>query len=174
MLARPAPQIDMTRTMVLRRRRRRDEWLVLGGFFVACFAVAAFAARFSPGTWYELIDKPAWTPPVFLIGPLWAVFYTLMAIAAWLVWRERLHLLRIPALALFTLQLGLNGAWSWAFFGNHDLAGALLTLVALWLVLAATVAVFFRVNNLAGSLLVPYLAWSSFALAVNLEIWRLN
>ena len=160
--------------MVLRRRRRRAEHWVLAGFLVACYAIGVFAASFSPGTWFELIAKPAWTPPVVLLGPVWAVLYTLMGLAAWLVWRQRVHRLRWPALALFTLQLALNAAWSWAFFGRHEIGWALLDLLGLWLVLGITVAVFYRVSHMAGSLMVPYLAWVSFALAVNLEIWRLN
>ena len=164
----------MTRTMVLRRRRRRNEWLALASFLLLCFAAAAFTSRFPPGTWYQLIEKPPWTPPVILLGSVSALLYALMAVAAWLVWRERTHLLRLPALALFGVQLLINASWSLVFFGRHEIGWALLVLVALWLALAATVALFFRVSSLAGSLLVPYLAWISFALAVILEIWRLN
>jgi tryptophan-rich sensory protein len=174
LLARRDSGIDMTRTMVLRRRRRRSERWVLGGFVLVCFAAGAFAAAFSPGVWFELIAKPPWTPPLFLLGPVWAVLYTLMAVAGWLVWRQREHSLRWPALTLFGLQLVLNAAWSWAFFGRHEIGWALLDLLGLWLVLGVTVAVFYRISHLAGSLMVPYLAWVSFALAVNLEIWRLN
>lgn len=164
----------MTRTMVLRRRRRRNEWLALASFLLLCFAVGAFTLRFPPGTWYQLIEKPPWTPPLLLLGSVAALLYVLMAVAAWLVWRERTHLLRLPALGLFALQLLLNGVWSYVFFGRQEIGWALVVLLALWLLLAATVALFFRVSNLAGSVLVPYLAWISFAMAVNLEIWRLN
>lgn len=164
----------MTRTMVLRRRRRRNEWLALVSFLLLCFAVGAFTLRFPPGTWYQLIEKPPWTPPLLLLGSVSALLYVLMGIAAWLVWRHRAHLLRLPALGLFALQLVLNASWSLVFFGRQEIGWALLVLVALWLVLAATVALFFRISNLAGSVLVPYLAWISFALAVHLEIWRLN
>lgn len=174
MIFRRAERIDPTRTMVLRRRRRRRDGVALGVFFGLCFAVAVFAGQFTPGTWYELIEKPPWTPPVFVFGVVWTLLYALLAIAAWLVWRERGHPLRPLALGLFLLQLVFNAGWSWAFFGQQNIGLALIDLLALWLSVALTVAVFYRISTIAGSLLVPYIAWVSFALAVNLEIWRLN
>lgn len=166
--------MDMTRTTVLRRRRRRNEYLALALLILACFAVAAFGAQFPPGAWYAHIDKPPWTPPNALFGPVWTLLYLLMAVAAWLVWRHRVHRLRIAALTAFAVQLLLNGLWSWIFFGAREIGWALLDLAALWVALAVTVALFFRISSWAGALLVPYLAWVSFALALNLEIWRLN
>lgn len=166
--------MDMTKTTVLRRRRRRNEYLALGALVIICFAVAAFGAQFAPGTWYGHIDKPPWTPPNALFGPVWTLLYLLMAVAAWLVWRHRQHRLRVAALTAFAVQLVLNGLWSWIFFGAHEIGWALLDLAALWVALAVTVALFFRISTWAGTLLVPYLAWISFALALNLEIWRLN
>ncbi len=174
MILRRAERFDPTRTMVLRRRRRRRDGAALGVFLGLCFAVALFAGQFTPGTWYELIEKPPWTPPVFVFGAVWTLLYTLMAVAAWLVWRTHHHRLRPVALALFALQLALNASWSWAFFGRHDIGLALVNLLVLWLSVALTVAVFYRISHVAGSLMVPYIAWASFALAVNLEIWRLN
>lgn len=160
--------------MVLRRKRKRHRHLVLGLFLFVSVAVGFFGTVYMPGDLHTQIIKPAWTPPRALFGPIWTLLHVLMAVAAWMVWRHQLHLLRWPALGAFALQLVLNALWAWLFFGAHDIGGALLTLGAVWIVLALTCALFFRVATVAGALLVPYLVWASFALALNFEIWRLN
>jgi tryptophan-rich sensory protein len=139
-----------------------------------CFGAAAGGALFPPGEWYRGLETPALTPPSWVFGPAWTVLYVLMALAAWLVWRERgLAGARGP-LALFALQLALNAAWSALFFGAHAMGWALVEIVALWLCIAATALAFRRVRPLAGALLLPYLAWVAFATWLNLGFWRLN
>jgi tryptophan-rich sensory protein len=139
-----------------------------------CFGAAASGALFPPGEWYLGLERPALTPPSWVFGPAWTTLYVLMALAAWLVWRERgLSAARGP-LALFVLQLALNATWSALFFGAHAMGWALAEIVVLWLCIGATALAFRRVRPLAGWLLVPYLLWVAFATWLNLGFWRLN
>lgn len=149
--------------------------LVLMLFLVVCFGVAAWAGQFTPGAWYAGLEKPSWNPPAWVFAPVWTALYALMAVAGWLVWRQpgRLTLRRL-ALGAFAVQLVLNGAWSWLFFGLHRPGLALAEIVVLWLAIVATTLLFWRVRPLAGGLLLPYLAWVSFAVALNAALWRLN
>ena len=109
-----------------------------------------------------------------MFGPVWTVLYAMMAVAAWLVWRDKgLAGARLP-LALFGVQLALNAAWSWLFFGFRMPGVAFAELVALCLAIVATVAAFWRTVPVAAWLMVPYLAWCTFAAALNFALWRLN
>jgi benzodiazapine receptor len=153
--------------------RTRDV-LGLSAFVVLSFGTAALGGIAAAGafpSWYPTLDKPSWTPPVFVFGPTWTLLYALIAGAGWLAWR-RSHSRRGPL--LFLLQLALNLAWPWLFFAARrlDLAFAVLTL--LWITVLALILVSRRVSRLAGLLLLPYLAWLSFAWALNLAIWRMN
>lgn len=149
--------------------------LVLMLFLVVCFGVAAWAGQFTPGAWYAGLEKPPWNPPGWVFAPVWTVLYAMMAVAGWLVWRSPgLLTLRCLALGVFAVQLALNGAWSWIFFGLHRPGLALAEIVVLWLAIVATTLLFWRVRPLAGALFLPYLAWVSFAVALNAALWRLN
>jgi tryptophan-rich sensory protein len=131
-------------------------------------------SRFMPGEWYAALAKPSWNPPSYVFAPVWTILYVLMGITAWLVWR-RFGFSGAPvSLGLFLFQLVLNGLWSYLFFGLHDLGLAFLDIVALWLAILATTIAFWRISVPAGALLLPYLAWVSFASALNLQLWRLN
>ena len=151
-------------------------WLGLVVFVVICFSVAAVGGAITTpqvGNWYANLAKPDWTPPGWIFGPVWSVLYLGMAIAAWLVWRQE-GLASVAPWGLFAAQLFLNLAWSWLFFGLRAPGAALLELVLLWMAILATTAVFWRRSKPAGLLLVPYLAWVTFAAALNFAIWRLN
>lgn len=148
--------------------------LGLMGWLILSYAAAAVGSQFMPGPWYDRIAKPAWTPPNWIFGPVWTLLYGLMAISAWLVWREHGFTGVRTALLLFLVQLVLNGTWSWMFFGLERPGLAFLELTVLWLAILLTLVAFWRLHRLAGVLLVPYLAWVSFAGALNFEIWRLN
>lgn len=149
-------------------------WLAFFGWLLLTSAAAAFGAQFMPGAWYAALAKPAWTPPSAVFGPVWTVLYVMMAVAVWLVWQKR-HTTRVGlALALWVLQLTLNALWSWLFFGRHQIGLALVDIGLLWLAIAATIVAFRRVHRVAALLLVPYLAWVSFASALNWALWRLN
>lgn len=151
-------------------------WVVLGliGWGVLCLAVAAFGGLFRPGEWYAQLQKPAWTPPNWLFGPVWTVLYTLMAVAAWLVWQQGGWAAQRWALGAFLLQLLFNGLWSPLFFGLRKPGLAFADIGLLWLALLATLILFWKVRPLAGALLVPYLVWVTFAAALNFTLWRLN
>lgn len=143
-------------------------------WIVISFLPGAFGGRFLPGEWYRALDKPPWTPPGWVFGPAWTLLYLSMGVAAWLVWRERGWARAALPLGLFCLQLVFNGLWSWLFFGLRRPDWALADIVILWVAIAATIVAFWGVRPLAGGLLLPYLAWVSFATALNLEIWRRN
>lgn len=125
--------------------------------------------------WYQKLQKPSFTPPDWLFGPVWTLLYVLMGIAAYLVWRAGLQnkLVRI-GLIIFTLQLLLNLMWSLVFFGLNSPFGALLDIVCLWLTILAAIFCFYKVSTVAGWLMVPYLVWVSFAVILNFQIWRMN
>lgn len=124
--------------------------------------------------WYAALAKPSWTPPDWIFGPVWTVLYLAMAVAAWLVWRQKgLNDARV-SLLLFAIQLGLNVAWSWLFFGLRSPGLGLIDIVFLWIAIAATMVVFWRRSLVAGLLFVPYLAWVTFAGGLNLAIWQMN
>ena len=151
--------------------------LDITGFVVClalCLAAASTGIVFRPGSWYANLNQPAWRPPNALFGPVWLVLYIMIATSGWLVWRQAgLGGAALP-LALYVLQLALNGTWSWLAFRRRRLDLAALNMAALWLAIFATILAFYPISQLAAWLLVPYLAWVSFALALNVTLWRLN
>ncbi|MDY6946657.1 MAG: TspO/MBR family protein [Pseudomonadota bacterium] len=155
---------------------KSKQWAGLAAWLALCFAAGAIGAVASvqAGPFYLSLTRPAWAPPANVFGPVWTVLYILMGIAAWLVWRERGFRGARVALTLFLVQLAVNAVWSWLFFAWHLGAPALLDIVLLWLLLTATLVNFWRIRPLAGSLLIPYLVWVSFAAALNYSVWQLN
>jgi tryptophan-rich sensory protein len=129
-----------------------------------------------PGDWYASLAKPDWTPPTWVFGPAWTILYAMMALAAWRLWRRRHTRPRESrrALALFAVQLALNLAWTPVFFGMQRPDLALAVILLLWAAIAATIVAAWRACRTAAALLVPYLAWVTFATALNMAIWRLN
>lgn len=141
-----------------------------------CFVAAGIGAVASvqAGSFYLSLMRPPWAPPATVFGPMWTVLYTLMAIAAWLTWREGGFRHARSALGLFLAQLAANAIWSWLFFAWHLGAVAFVDILLLWALLVATLIAFWRIRPLAGLLLVPYLLWISFAAALNYTVWTLN
>lgn len=125
-------------------------------------------------TWYVTLVKPGFTPPGWLFGPVWLTLYTLMGIAAYLIWRQRRHEAARFSLWLYGVHLLINAFWSVIFFGLHDIAMAVLVIVALWVMIAILVVLFGRQNKIAGYLLWPYLAWVSYAAVLNAALWIFN
>jgi tryptophan-rich sensory protein len=148
--------------------------------------VAAFVAPLAAGavgtiptyrsipTWYRTLDRPSWNPPDAVFGPVWTTLYVLMGIALVLLRREPRGEASDRAQAVFGLQLALNVAWSFVFFGGRSVRGGLAVIALLWIAILATIATFSRVNRVAALLLAPYLAWVSFATVLNGEIARRN
>lgn len=145
-------------------------WLAL----VFAAAAAGAVASVDAGSFYAQLKRPAWAPPASAFGPVWSALYLLMGIAAWLVWRRQGVGQVRPALMLFVAQLGVNVLWSWLFFVWRSGALAFADVVVLLAALAATVAVFWRISRLAGVLLLPYLAWVSFASVLTWSVWQNN
>jgi len=145
---------------------------------IACFAAVAaaiggYATSLGLDAWYRALAKPSWNPPDWVFGPVWTLLYVLMALAAWLVWLRGWKAARY-ALALFVVQLILNAAWSWLFFGLRQPGWAFVEIVVLLAAIIATTVAFARVKPIAAWLLAPYLAWVAFAGFLNFAIWRLN
>jgi translocator protein len=148
--------------------------LVLLGFIAACFLAALTGAMFRPGDWYERLTKPSWRPPNQLFAPVWSVLYLLIAVSGWLIWRETGFVGATLPLAIYALQLVLNAAWTPLFFGLHRIDLGFFDIVLVWLSIVATIVLFYPIHSVAAMLLLPYLAWVTFAAALNFAVWRLN
>jgi tryptophan-rich sensory protein len=146
----------------------------LAGWVLLCFLAPALGAWAQPDAWYASLAKPAWNPPGWVFGPVWAALYTMMAVAAWLVWRRGGWPAQRVPLSCFLVQLALNAAWTPLFFGLHRPDLAFLDIALLWLAIAATVLTFWRAHRGAALLLLPYIAWVSFAAVLNFTLWRMN
>ncbi len=125
-------------------------------------------------TWYATLNKPSFNPPNWIFGPVWTALYILMGVAAWRVWRAADRDTARGPLAVFALQLAVNLGWSVAFFGLRNPGLAVVVILLLDLLVLATALMFRRIDRLAAWLLVPYLAWISFATLLNVTIWHLN
>jgi len=124
--------------------------------------------------WYGNIAKPAFNPPNWVFAPVWTLLFLCMGIALYLVWQHGKGEYQRLALTLFGIQLGLNIAWSFLFFGAHQIGYAFVEIQALWLVILATTIAFWKVRPAAGALMFAYLLWVSFAVFLNGVIWHLN
>jgi tryptophan-rich sensory protein len=140
--------------------------------------VAAIGAYFTitgTGSWYMDIDKPSWNPPSWVFGPTWTILYVLMGVAFFLVWKERVRTTgKRAAMIAWVVQLLLNVFWTIIFFNRHAIGWALVEIAALWLAIVLTIILFLRVNRTAALLLLPYLAWVTFATILTSAIWKLN
>jgi benzodiazapine receptor len=143
-------------------------------FVLLSFSAGWFGSQFKPGAWYNSLAKPIWTPPALAFPIAWTILYALMGTSAWLVWQKRADKEIGWALSAFLLQLIFNAAWSWIFFGRHAIGAALLEIAALWMLIAVTMVLSWRISPAAGWFLAPYLLWVSFAVALNGAIWFRN
>ncbi len=137
---------------------------------LAAAGVGAYATVRSLGDWYIALPKPSWNPPNAVFGPVWTLLYLGMAVAVWLVWRMRDGGDVSSALAWFAVQLVLNVLWSVSFFGLRSPLAGLVVIVLLWYAILATILAFAPISLLAAAVLVPYLAWVTFATALNAAI----
>ncbi len=152
----------------------RHQAVALVGWLALCFAASLSAFFVSIEGWYATLRKPSWNPPAWVFGPVWTMLYVLMAVAAWLVWRRGGWKKQRLPLCLFLLQWLLNAIWTPLFFGMHRIGLALADIAFLWIAIGTTIVLFWRVSKAAGTLLMPYLAWVSFATALNFALVRLN
>jgi translocator protein len=152
------------------------EQSIIGAFiwFGLTLVAAGIASQFMPDRWYRKLDKPVWTPPNWVFGPVWTLLYLLMATAAWLIWSKHGWNDGGRALSLFLVQLVLNAAWMWLFYGRRRMDLAFYEIIVLWTAILATTTAFWRLESLAGLLMIPCLAWISFAVLLNGSIWSLN
>jgi len=145
---------------------------------VACQCAGLIGSVFTTPnipTWYAALEKPFFTPPSWLFAPAWITLYVLMAVAAFLVWRKGLGEEGVKcALTVFLVQLVLNALWSVVFFGLRSPLYGMVVILALWVAIVVTIIKFFRLSVAAGSLMLPYILWVSFASALNIAIWVLN
>jgi len=141
----------------------------LAGVLGSVFTMPAIAE------WYATLQKPWFTPPNWLFGPVWISLYTLMGIALYLVWAKGFREKKSKiALGIFTVQLALNALWSFLFFGLRSPLLGLAGIIPLWILIALNIWAFWRIDKRAGYLLVPYIAWVSIATALNYYVWILN
>jgi len=145
-------------------------WTLISFSASAVGAIASVQAK----TFYGQLVQPNWAPPAGVFGPVWTTLFATMSIAAWLVWRCGGVGKNRVAFSIFFAQLSFNALWSWIFFAWHLGALALAEVIVLWILILATMVSFWRVNPLAGILLVPYLLWVSFATALTYSLWQLN
>lgn len=145
----------------------RHRWTALLVFAALVLGAALTGMLFEPGKWYAALDKPGWTPPSAGFGIVWTLLYITIAIAGWLEWRAvEGHLTR--SIQAWGIQLVLNAAWSWLFFGLHLIGMALTDIL---LLLAAIVAfMLFARSRPARWLFLPYALWVGFAASLNLAI----
>jgi tryptophan-rich sensory protein len=149
--------------------------LGLLGWLAVSLSAALIGSRYMPGEWYASLVKPSWNPPNWIFAPVWSVLYVLMGVSAWLVWR-RVGFTGAggAVLGLFLVQLVLNALWSHLFFGQHRPDLAFFEIAVLWVAILAVVVSFWRMDRVAGALMLPYLAWVGFAAVLNFVLWRLN
>ncbi len=151
-----------------------QQCLALAGWILLCFGAAATGAFVTKGEWYANLAKPSWNPPSWVFGPVWTTLYVMMAVSAWLVWRQGGWRAQAKPLGAFMAQWFLNALWTPLFFGMQRPDLAFADIVALWFAIVVTLALFWKVSRPAGLLLVPYVAWVSFAAVLNFAIYRLN
>ena len=145
-------------------------------WLMVVFIAAAFGALASAqaGDFYAQLNQPSWAPPAWLFGPVWSMLYLMMGVAAWSVWDKSGFSQARTAFALFFIQLVLNASWSWLFFHWHFGLISCVDIVILWLMIIANIITFWQQKPLSGLLLLPYLAWVTFAAVLNITLWILN
>jgi tryptophan-rich sensory protein len=140
----------------------------------AGFAGSVFTTPSIP-TWYATLTKPGFTPPNWLFAPVWTFLYLLMGITLFMIWQKiRDNGMAKWAMVVFFVQLALNVLWSILFFGLHNPFLAFIEIIVLWIAILTTILLTYRFSRFAGSILIPYLLWVSFASMLNFALWQLN
>lgn len=162
--------------MTYRRAPTRPGWEVLTAIVAATLlaAVAGSLASLNAPDFYRQLVQPAWAPPAWLFGPVWTLLFLMMAASAWLVVKGRPLSSSRTQLTLYGAQLVFNGLWSWLFFRWQLGAAAFADVLVLLVLVALMARTFYRVQPLAGWLMLPYLAWVAFASALTYSVWQGN
>lgn len=152
--------------------------LVLFGFVVVTFLIGGAGSIFTSASldgWYDQIIKPSWVPPSFVFPIVWPILYGMMGVSAYIIWRKRDdgHSF-CCSLVYYWVHVFFNFLWSYIFFGMRDIGLALSEIIVLWAMIGGLIIVFWRIDKVAGSLLIPYFAWVTFAMYLNYTIWQLN
>lgn len=150
-----------------------ERYLSLGFFLLLVVAASAYGSSFEAGAWYQALNKPEWTPPPWLFGPVWAVIYVLMAVAAWRVWLTG-RSTRMAALTWWLMALLMNVGWSWFMFGLHRPGWAFFLLGLTVAVSIMAARAIYLVSRQAGTMMVPLVLWVAFAAYLNYTIWTMN
>lgn len=156
---------------------RRRDILGLVFFLIGCLLVSGLGGVITAttvGSWYLSLEKPPFNPPNGVFAPVWTTLYIFMAVAAWRVWRRGRDSRRHRALIVFAVQLGLNLAWSFLFFGLQRMDLALVEIAIFLIVIVITTILFWKIDRWAGALFVPYVLWVAFAMLLNGSLWFLN
>lgn len=156
---------------------RSRDLLGLVAFIILCLAVSAGGGAItatSVDNWYQALEKPPFNPPDWLFAPVWTALYIMMGIAAWRIWRHRSFEVTRRALTVFGMQLGLNLAWSFLFFGLQRIDLALIEIIILLIAIVTNTIMFWRIDSFAGLLFVPYAVWVTYATLLNASLWLLN
>jgi benzodiazapine receptor len=160
-----------------RGHTKTSQALRLIGLLAATYTAAGIGSAATAASvtgWYQTLEKPSWNPPDWIFGPVWTALYCLMAIAAWAVWRRTAWPAARTPLAWFAVQLALNVGWSLLFFGLQSPGAAFAEILVLWLAIVATTLSFRSRSTWAALLMIPYVAWTTFAVVLNAALWRLN
>lgn len=154
-----------------------NKWIKLIICILICQLAGIIGSLFtisSITSWYVNLNKPFFTPPGWLFGPVWLTLYTLMGISLYLIWNEKSKgKIRTP-LALFSIQLVLNALWSIMFFGFQLIFYGLVEIIIMWIFIALTMFSFYRISRNATIILIPYIAWVTIATLLNYFVWVLN
>ncbi|MGI9402059.1 MAG: TspO/MBR family protein [Rhizobiaceae bacterium] len=140
-------------------------------FFALVMLAALSGSRFKPGSWYEQINKPDWTPAPWVFPVVWSILYLMIALSGWLVWQAAGAGL---AILLWGIQLVLNASWSWQFFGMHRIGTGLVIISAMLVTIIAYIIVSWPISSPAALLFIPYGIWVSIAAKLNFDILKLN
>ena len=137
--------------------------------------IGSFATVDGITNFFNVLIKPAWTPPAWAFAPIWTTLFILMGIALFLVWRKGFERRDVKiAMGIFGVQLILNILWSVIFFGLRSITGGLIEIIFLWIAILINIILFYRISKAAGILLIPYIVWVTIASYLNYTIYLLN
>jgi benzodiazapine receptor len=156
----------------------KGELLKIFAFIIVCQLAGIIGSVFtfsSIDIWYASLQRPSFSPPNWIFGPVWLTLYTMMGVSAYLIWKKGWKNKEVQkSLYIFSIQLILNSIWSFLFFGLNNLLLALFEIIILWVFIILTIFKFYKIDKSSAWLLVPYLLWVSFAMILNYYFWMLN